>query len=115
MEDEILVSKIRARIKGEADYPYGILGFLIGLFARFYTQDDFLLTKAIMALPYKLAEFALNIFFGDNVLPFGYNMFYYYQGGWAFPLSSHIRLFGNFCNPSHNCLFYGCHYRLSLK
>lgn len=85
VEDEILVSKIRARIKGVRRITlYGILGFLIGLFARFYTQDDFLLTKAIMALPYKLAEFALNIFFGDNVLPFGYNMFYYYQGGMGF-------------------------------
>ncbi|NLW24367.1 MAG: zf-HC2 domain-containing protein [Clostridia bacterium] len=85
MEDEVLVSKIKARIKGKRRIIlYGLLGFFLGLFSRFYTLDDFLLTKAIMALPYKLAEFALGLFFSDNVLPLGEEIFYHYQGSLNF-------------------------------
>lgn len=85
VEDEVLVSRIKARIKGKRRITlYGLLGFVLGLFSRFYTRDDFLLTKAMMALPYKLAEFALGIFFSGNRLPFGERMDYFYQGEMGF-------------------------------
>ncbi|KUO76482.1 MAG: hypothetical protein APF81_06540 [Desulfosporosinus sp. BRH_c37] len=85
VEDEVLVSRIKARIKGMRRITlYGLLGFIIGLFSRFYTRDDFILTKAIMALPYKLAEFALGIFFSGNALPLGERMNYSYQGEMGF-------------------------------
>lgn len=85
VEDEVLIHKIKARIKGMRRITlYGLLGFILGLFSRFYTMDDFLLTKAVMALPYKLAEFALSIFFSGNVLPPGERMSYYYQGEMGF-------------------------------
>lgn len=85
VEDAVLISKIKARVKGVRRITfYGLLGFIIGLFSRFYTMDDFLLTKAIMALPYKLAEFALGIFFSGNILsPWG-SKFYHYQGEMGF-------------------------------
>ncbi len=68
--DEVLVSKIQARRKGKRRILcYGIAGFVLGLFSRFYTSDSFIVTKAIMALPYKLGEFALGIFFSKNRLP----------------------------------------------
>ena len=69
VEDEILISKIKGRIKGLRRITiYGIFGFLLGVFSRFYTRDSFIITKAIMALPYKLGEFALGIFFSGYVL-----------------------------------------------
>ncbi|EGW38688.1 zf-HC2 domain-containing protein [Desulfosporosinus sp. OT] len=85
VEDEVLVSRIKARIKGMRRITlYGLLGFIIGSFSRFYTRDGFLLTKAIMALPYKLAEFALGIFFAGNGLSFGGRTDYFYQGAMGF-------------------------------
>jgi hypothetical protein len=85
VEDEILVSKIKARIKGMRRITlYGLLGFILGLFSRFYTMDNFFLTKAVMALPYKLAEFVLSIFFSGNVLPLWERSFYHYQGEMGF-------------------------------
>ncbi|ADY55405.1 hypothetical protein Sgly_1079 [Syntrophobotulus glycolicus DSM 8271] len=85
VEDEVLVRKIKARIKGmRRIILYGLLGFILGLFSRFYTLDEFLLTKAMMALPYKLAEFVLGIFFSGNVVLSGDRMYYYYQGGMGF-------------------------------
>lgn len=75
IDDAVLVSKIKARRKGiQRITIYGILGFLLGVFSRFYTADKFIITKAIMALPYKLAEFALGIFFsGDDLSPWFLN------------------------------------------
>ena len=71
VEDEVLLARIKARRQGQRRiFLYGFLGFLLGLFSRYYTSDPFIVTKAIMALPYKLAEFSLGIFFADNVLPF---------------------------------------------
>ena len=50
VDDAVLISKIKARIKGVRRITlYGLLGFIIGVFSRFYTRDDFLLTKAVMA------------------------------------------------------------------
>jgi len=69
VDDEVLISKIKGRIAGIRRITvYGIMGFLLGLFSRFYTLDKFLPTKAVMALPYKLAEFGLGIFFSQNKL-----------------------------------------------
>ncbi|SET10011.1 hypothetical protein SAMN05660297_01402 [Natronincola peptidivorans] len=69
VDDEVLVEKIKAHRKGiRRIYAYGTLGFLIGLFSLKYTSDSFIITKAIMALPYKLAEFMLGIFFSGNRL-----------------------------------------------
>lgn len=77
IEDEVLIAKIKARRKGIIRITfYGILGFLLGIFSHCYTRDDFLLTKAIMALPYKLGEFALNVFFaGNKISPWHYHTF----------------------------------------
>lgn len=67
IDDAVLVSKIKAHRKGIRRITiYGILGFLLGMASRFYTADKFIITKAIMALPYKLAEFALGIFFSRD-------------------------------------------------
>lgn len=69
VDDEVLVSKIKARVSGlRRIFIYGFFGFVLGLFSRFYTMDKFIVTKAIMALPYKLAEFALGIFFSGYAL-----------------------------------------------
>lgn len=69
IDDEVLVEKIKAHRKGiRRIYAYGSLGFLLGLFSLKYTSDSFIVTKAIMALPYKLAEFMLGIFFSGNRL-----------------------------------------------
>jgi len=85
VDDAVLISKIKARIKGIRRITlYGAAGFIIGLFSRFYTQDDFLLTKAVMALPYKLAKFALGIFFSGNLLAPWHGTFYRYQGEMGF-------------------------------
>lgn len=85
VDDAVLISKIKARIKGVRRITlYGLLGFIIGVFSRFYTRDDFLLTKAVMALPYKLAEFALGIFFSKNTLHPWEGMFYRYAGEMGF-------------------------------
>lgn len=67
IDDEVLVEKIKAHRKGiRRITAYGILGFVLGLFSLNYTSDGFIVTKAIMALPYKLAEFMLSIFFSAN-------------------------------------------------
>lgn len=69
VNDEVLISKIKGRITGIRRITvYGIMGFLLGLFSRFYTLDKFLPTKAVMAMPYKLAEFGLGILFSQNKL-----------------------------------------------
>ncbi|BCV23830.1 zf-HC2 domain-containing protein [Gelria sp. Kuro-4] len=68
--DEVVVGRIKARRAGLRRITvYGVLGFLLGLFSRFYTRDHFIVTKALMALPYKLAQFGLEPFFKKNVLP----------------------------------------------
>jgi hypothetical protein len=86
IDDDILVSKIKGRITGIRRITvYGILGFMLGLFSRFYTLDKFLPTKAMMALPYKLAEFGLSIFFSKNkLLPWRSMEFYYGYGNMGF-------------------------------
>lgn len=72
VEDEVLISKIKARIKGTRRIIlYALFGFVLGAFSRFYTMDEFIVTKAIMALPYKLAEFVLGLVFAGNRLPPG--------------------------------------------
>lgn len=69
IDDAVLVNKIKAHRKGIRRITvYGIIGFILGLFSHFYTADKFIITKAIMALPYKLAEFALGIFFSNQQL-----------------------------------------------
>lgn len=69
IDDEVLVEKIKVHRRGiRRIKAYGILGFLLGLFSLKYTSDSFIVTKAIMALPYKLAEFMLGIFFSRNKL-----------------------------------------------
>lgn len=79
VEDEILVERIKARKRGVRRITlYGIFGFMLGLFSHHYTMDKFIVTKAIMALPYKLAEFGLGIFFSNNVLnPWQQRSIYY--------------------------------------
>lgn len=85
VDDEVLVSKIKSRVKGVRRITiYGIFGFALGLFSRFYTMDDFIVTKAIMALPYKLAEFFLNIFFSGNALKPWQQIASGYHGGMGF-------------------------------
>lgn len=85
LEDEVLLSRIKARIKGMRRITlYGTMGFALGLLSRFYTMDDFILTKALMALPYKLAEFALSLFFAGNMLSPWDRMPFYHQGGMGF-------------------------------
>ncbi|MDA8234665.1 MAG: zf-HC2 domain-containing protein [Clostridia bacterium] len=84
-DDEVIISKIQARKKGLRRIAiYSLGGFLLGLFSRLYTQDHFIVTKAIMALPYKLAEFALGIFFSDNVVRDGQNLFYHIPGAMGY-------------------------------
>lgn len=69
IDDEVLVGKIKAHKKGVRRIRiYSVFGFLLGIFSLKYTSDNFILTKAIMALPYKLADFMLGIFFSRNKL-----------------------------------------------
>lgn len=69
IDDEVLVEKIKTHKKGiRRIKSYSIFGFLLGIFSLKYTSDSFIVTKAIMALPYKLAEFMLGIFFSKNQL-----------------------------------------------
>lgn len=78
--DEVLVEKIKAHRRGVRRIrAYGVLGFLLGVFSRNYTSDGFIITKAIMALPYKLAEFMLSIFFSGNELNQGLIMQYRFR------------------------------------
>ncbi|SCY90635.1 anti-sigma factor family protein [Alkaliphilus peptidifermentans] len=69
IDDEVLIDRIKAHRKGVRRITlYGVLGFILGLFSRYYTTDPFIVTKALMALPYKLAEFALSPFFSKNAI-----------------------------------------------
>lgn len=70
IDDATLVKKIKNHKRGIRRITlYAILGFILGIFSRFYTWDKFIVTKAIMALPYKLGEFILGIFYSRNLLP----------------------------------------------
>ncbi|ACV62236.1 hypothetical protein Dtox_1360 [Desulfofarcimen acetoxidans DSM 771] len=102
VEDKVLVSKIKARIKGMRRITlYGLLGFTLGLFSRFYTLDNFFLTKAVMALPYKLAEFVLSIFFSGNVPLFWEGGGYHYQGKMGlFPYHPMLDILATTVTPS---------------
>lgn len=85
IDDEVLVEKIKSHRKGvRRIYAYGFLGFLLGLFSLKYTSDSFIVTKAIMALPYKLAEFMLGIFFSGNKLNQWDSMHYHFQRGMGY-------------------------------
>lgn len=85
IDDEVLVKRIISHNKGIRRMTiYGILGFILGLFSKFYTNDSFIVTKAIMSLPYKTAEFMLGIFFSHKILtctyPGGMGFFPYHPG-----------------------------------
>ena len=85
IDDAVLVDKIKAHRKGIRRITlYGILGFVLGVFSRFYTMDSFIVTKAMMALPYKLAEFALGIFFSRYTLPQWDKYYHMARGGMGF-------------------------------
>ncbi|AKL96834.1 putative zinc-finger-containing protein [Clostridium aceticum] len=85
IDDEVLVEKIKAHRRGiRRIYVYGTLGFLLGLLSLYYTSDSFIVTKAIMALPYKLAEFMLGIFFSKNQLQQWDLMYNHFQRGMGY-------------------------------
>lgn len=85
ISDEVLVEKIIKRKKGRRRMVgLGLLGFILGFFSRFYTLDSFIVTKAIMALPYKLAQFCLGIFFSNNILTHGEMVDFSRPGGMGY-------------------------------
>lgn len=102
VDDEILVSKIKARRKGRKRLVYyGILGLLLGLFSRFYVYDKFIVTKAIMAIPYKISEFVLGIFFSHNRLNPWQQMdnMYYFKGIGYFPFNPFLDVLAQYITP----------------
>lgn len=107
VEDEVIISKIKAWGRGIRRITiFGFLGFVIGLFSRFYTRDAFIVTKAIMALPYKLAEFALSIFFKGNVNRIQDLRIFYHIGGIGFfPYNPVLDILAGLITPALISLF----------
>ncbi|SDK92787.1 zf-HC2 domain-containing protein [Natronincola ferrireducens] len=107
VEDEVLVEKIKAHRKGiRRIYAYGTLGFLLGLFSLKYTTDSFIVTKAIMALPYKVAEFMLGIFFSGNKLNQWDPMYRHFQRGMGyFPHNPILGLIVELVTPALVAMF----------
>ncbi|MCC5909057.1 MAG: zf-HC2 domain-containing protein [Clostridiaceae bacterium] len=107
ISDEILVEKIKAHRKGiRRIYAYGFLGFLLGLFSLKYTSDSFIVTKAIMALPYKLAEFMLGIFFSRYKLNQWDPMYSHFQRGMGyFPYNPILGLIVELVTPALVAMF----------
>lgn len=102
IDDAVLVDKIKAHRKGIRRITiYGILGFMLGLFSRYYTADKFIITKAIMALPYKLAEFALGVFFSaDEASTWYFNYPRPHMGMGFFPYHPILDLIAELVTPA---------------
>jgi len=103
VDDEVLISKIKAWITGlRRIIIYGLFGFLLGLFSRFYTLDSFIVPKAIMALPYKLAEFGLGIFFSAYAQQGQWwDADLYYRGGMGyFPFNPTLDFLAGLITPA---------------
>lgn len=102
VDDDILVERIKSRKKGIRRITfYGIFGFILGLFSHQYTCDKFIITKAILALPYKLAEFGLGIFFSKNILPMGRKLDYRVTGEMGFfPFNPILEILSTFITPA---------------
>lgn len=61
-DDNKLIQRIKNRRKGIKRITlFTIAGFILGLLSFFYTQDKFLITKILMAIPYKMSEGILSI------------------------------------------------------
>lgn len=107
VEDEIIISRIKTWGRGIRRITiFGFLGFVIGLFSRFYTRDAFIVTKAIMALPYKLAEFALSLFFAGNVIRQQDFVPFYQTGGTGFfPYNPVLDILAGLITPALISLF----------
>ncbi|AOY74902.1 anti-sigma factor family protein [Clostridium formicaceticum] len=107
IDDEILIERIKAHRKGiRRIFAYGALGFLLGLFSLNYTSDSFIVTKAMMALPYKLAEFMLGIFFSGNKLPQEDFMYRHLQRGMGyFPCHPVLGLIVELITPALVAMF----------
>ncbi|HHY71596.1 MAG TPA: zf-HC2 domain-containing protein [Thermoanaerobacterales bacterium] len=103
IEDEILIERIKIRKSGvRRIILYGVLGFILGLFSHYYTMDKFIVTKAIMALPYKLAEFGLGLFFSNNVLSPWQHMGYHHvtPGMGYFPFNRVLDFLASILTPA---------------
>ena len=57
VEDNKLIQRIIKRRKGlQRIVLFSIIGFILGFLSFYYTKDRFIVTKIIMAVPYKLSE-----------------------------------------------------------
>lgn len=101
VDDEVLIGRIKARSKGIKRITiFGILGFFLGVFSHVYILDTFIITKAIMALPYKLAELVLGIFFTQSTASF------YFDGDMGFfPFNQSLELAATLITPGFIAAF----------